>query len=213
MLDRYVAKLFSRAFLCFVFSIGVHGFILHSTLSVPEPPVSAPIIGKPEPFKLQLSYYMPRPKPVAVQPAKLVEDVKKETVKAKVAKPKKQQTKKEVIPQKAQAVAQNASDKVGEKANEVDPKIRAQPILYKGNRLEPVYPLSMAKLSIEGFVCLVCLIDSSGRATQIEVLSSSGYQAFEKSCIATLKKESFGPEWIGQRVEVPYYFKMRSQNG
>ena len=213
MLDRYVAKLFSRAFLCFVFSIGVHGFILHSTLSVPEPPVSAPIIGKPEPFKLQLSYYMPRPKPVAVQPAKLVEEVKKETVKAKVAKPKKQQTKKEVIPQKAQAVAENTSDKVGEKANEVDPKIRAQPIRYKGERLKPVYPPSLSKLNIEGDVVLHFVVDSAGRATQIKVISSPGYQAFEKSCITTLKKEIFRPEWIGLLVEVEYNFNIEWQNG
>ena len=196
-----------------MFSIGVHGFILHSTLSVPEPPVSAPLIGKPEPFKLQMAYFAPRPKPAPPQPTKPVEEVKKETLKSKVAKPKKQQTKKEVVAQKAKAVVDQVSDKVGEKANEIDPKFRAQPILYKGNRLEPAYPLSMAKLNIEGFVRLVCVVDSAGRATQIEVLSSSGHQAFEKSCVVTLKKEAFGSEWIGQRVEVPYYFKMRSQNG
>lgn len=209
MLDRFMAKLLSRAFLCFVFSLGVHGVVLYSSLSLPEPPVSAPIIGKPEPFKLQMSYVLSQPKVTSQPKKKPEEQPKKSTVKAKKAVPKISEPQQQPVAQKVRSLDEKQPDKKGEKATEQKPNAFAPPVLYTGNRLKPPYPLSMAKVGIEGEVRLECVIDSSGRATQIKVRSSSGHQAFEKSCIATLKKESFGVEWIGQRVEVPYYFRMR----
>lgn len=60
-------------------------------------------------------------------------------------------------------------------------------------RVEPAYPSASRRLSEEGAVTIQVLVDTRGRAQQVEVVSSSGFPRLDEAAANAVKRWLFKP--------------------
>jgi len=94
-------------------------------------------------------------------------------------------------------------------ANEI---IREARPLYRTNPLPP-YPQIARKRGLQGVVVLEVLVDPSGNAADLRVLSSSGHPILDRTAMASVKHWTFDPGTRGGKkvtmwVRVPIRFQL-----
>lgn len=77
----------------------------------------------------------------------------------------------------------------------------------------PDYPENLRKREIEGHVQLRVLIDKEGKAIQVEIDNSSGYQAFDQAAMQSVHRWQFKPAQFGNKereswVLIPVVFQL-----
>ena len=77
----------------------------------------------------------------------------------------------------------------------------------------PDYPENLRKREIEGCIQLRVLIDKTGKAVQVEIEKSSGYQAFDQAARQSVHRWQFKPAQFGDQeraswVLIPVVFQL-----
>ena len=68
--------------------------------------------------------------------------------------------------------------------------------------LMPGYPKELSKPGQEGWVLLTCMVDRHGKAYEVAVVDSNGFEAFEKSAVANMDRAEFRPaKFDGREVD------------
>jgi len=70
----------------------------------------------------------------------------------------------------------------------------------------PDYPEHLRKREIEGLVQLKVLVDKEGKAIQVEIEQTSGYQAFDQAAMESVCRWQFKPAQFGKRMRESWVF-------
>lgn len=92
-----------------------------------------------------------------------------------------------------------------------NPAAKAKPDYLKNP--EPEYPLAARRRRQSGSVVLNVTVSGSGRATEISIKTSSGYDLLDQAALKAVKAWEFKPARIGavgmeSKIEVPIRFKL-----
>jgi protein TonB len=96
-------------------------------------------------------------------------------------------------------------------------KNQGSPVVAKPDYLRnppPVYPETSRRLKEEGTVWLKTSVDAKGRAAQIDILKSSGFERLDRAAKDSVKKWHFKPAQLAglkveSIVEIPIIFQLK----
>lgn len=91
------------------------------------------------------------------------------------------------------------------------PTAKAEPDYLKNP--EPEYPLAARRRGQEGLVLLNVTVSGAGRATEISLKQSTGYELLDQAAIKAVREWEFEPARIGSvgvesKIEVPVRFRL-----
>lgn len=81
-------------------------------------------------------------------------------------------------------------------------------------KAEPIYPVSLKRMKIQGKVEVTVVVSDSGRAVSARVSKPSGYAEFDQECIRAALRTTFEPKKVmgvavQDTVRIPYNFVIR----
>jgi protein TonB len=83
--------------------------------------------------------------------------------------------------------------------------------LSLSSRVDPIYPASAQRAGYEGTVLLEITVDTNGRAMEVHVTRSSGYDVLDAAAIQAVKQWRFNHPATIVKVHVPITFKLKQR--
>lgn len=135
--------------------------------------------------------------------------------KSTVETPKKLSSSAKTIPKDSQRRA--GSSLAGKDSETLTAKNQGSPVVVQPDYLRnppPTYPETSRRLKEEGTVWLKTSVDAKGRATQIDILKSSGFDRLDRAAKDSVKKWRFKPAQLAglkveSMVEIPIVFQLK----
>lgn len=177
----------------------------------PSPALPTPTPPPPEPIVLA-EIVPPTPSAEAIQPAPPPPEPGPETVS-----PPTPAVRRAMVPASAVPSANNTGDSSSPTPGKDyttaagSPTATAKPDYLRNP--EPEYPLAARRRGQQGTVLLNVTVNPRGRATQISVQQSSGFELLDQAAIKAVQTWDFEPARVGtmaveSKIEVPVRFKL-----